>query len=279
MRLPISLLMIIFTSAPGLSAQPLPHIHDHHDHDTPQTDGLHSTPPLHFSHPLIAESPSPDTKLRIDYQFDNAEDGAQETTLRLEAEYAFSRNLSVELDVPYTWSDPTDSPNERNLGNIDIGLKWASYAFEKHGLLVGGGIELVLPTGDDDVGIGNDHILKIEPFTDVGFKVDDFQIVGFLAFGIPTNDPDAEKDEEDLELEFSVAMLYQVLPRFAVGFEVTGESVVSGDDNETVVNLTPVVKFQPSDDPNLEVGVGVSFPVSNDEDFESRVIASVFKHF
>ena len=41
----------------------------------------------------------------------------------------------------------------------------------------------------------------------------------------------------------------------------------------------PGVIVQPTDDPNLHIGVGVSFPISNDDHFDSQVTVSVFRHF
>ena len=66
-------------------SQPEPEIdHSEHDHG------------LHFSHPLVAESPSPDTKIRFDYVFQSIageedEGGADRQSFVLEAEYAFAR--------------------------------------------------------------------------------------------------------------------------------------------------------------------------------------------
>ena len=86
---------------------------------TSSEDGhSHRTQGLHFSHPLISESPSPDTKIRLDYFFLDVDgevedeelgeesEGPQkfkESTIRLELEYAFTRNISVEANIPYTF--------------------------------------------------------------------------------------------------------------------------------------------------------------------------------
>lgn len=235
--------------------------------------------PLHFAHPLISETPSPDTKIRFDIMFADKGTSNEEYTFRVEAEYAFNPNVSVEIDIPYQWNQPSDEPNENNLGNIEVGVKVASFAFAEHGVIIGGGLELGLPTGNDDKGIGGDHVLEIEPFIDAGFKQDNLEIIGFLAFGIPTNEPEEEKDEEDLEISFNIAVLYHLTPRVAGLLEIDGHTIASGEEEETIVNLTPGVIIQPTDDPNLNVGVGVSFPISHDNAFDAQLILSVFKHF
>ncbi|MEP6906189.1 MAG: hypothetical protein ABI875_08885, partial [Gemmatimonadales bacterium] len=69
--------------------------HDHGDRD--DHDG-----PLHFAHPIFTESPSPDTKLRLDYLFRQIVPGLQEHSMRLEGEYAFNPSVSIEANIPVT---------------------------------------------------------------------------------------------------------------------------------------------------------------------------------
>lgn len=58
---------------------------DDHDHDH-----------LHFSHPVVTESPSPDTKLRFDYLGTRTSGlgGIHESIFRIEGEYGFNDNTS-----------------------------------------------------------------------------------------------------------------------------------------------------------------------------------------
>ena len=66
----------------GAPAPPEPDAHDHYGHSR-----------LHFAHPLVAESPTPDTKVRFEYIYarETEEEDANRHTLGLEAEYAFAR--------------------------------------------------------------------------------------------------------------------------------------------------------------------------------------------
>lgn len=234
--------------------------------------------PIHFSHPLIAESPSPDNKIRGDYVFRDEDDGERHTA-RFEGEYAFRPWLSMEVDLPVTIRRPDDGSNEANLDNIEVGLKYANFAFARHGVLVGGGLELGLPTGDDAKGIGSNNEIEIEPFLDAGFKRGRFEVVGFLAFGVPVNQDEAEEDAVDLELGYNLAAQYDLSARFTALLELDGETIAVGDEDETVVNITPGLKFRPTGDPDLQLGAGVSFPVTDDEAFDVRAIASLFYHF
>jgi hypothetical protein len=235
---------------------------------------------LHFSHPLLAESPSPDTKIRTDYIFraEAGEEKAETHTAQLEAEYAFRPWISVETNIPFTFRNPDDGRNRRNLDTIEIGVKLATFALADHGVLLGGGIELGLPTGDTAKGIGSSHILEVEPFLDVGFKRGDLEIVGFLSPAVPTNKNG--EDEADLELGWNVSMLYHLHWRVQALLEFDGERVFGGEESgHSTANIAPGIKIAPTANQNLKIGAGVSLPISDDKDFNVRAILSVFYHF
>jgi len=249
----------------------------------------HTKKGLHFSHPLISESPSPDTKIRLDYFFmdieGESEEGEEEQggglknhTIRLEAEYAFSRNISIEVDAPYTFIDPEEGSGEDHFNNIEVGLKLASFIFEQYGLLLGGGIEFGIPTGDDAKGIGSDHIVEIEPFLSMGYKYNNFELVSFVSLGFPVNQDDGE-DESD-EFGYNVSLLYHLTNGIEALLEIDGEVALNGEeDGESVLNIDPGIKILPFNNKDIHIGFGVGFPLTEDEAFEYRLIGSLIYHF
>lgn len=110
--------------------------HDHGDHEHGEA-GHHAG--LHFTHPMIAESVTPDTKVRLDHQYFGFTDGDRENSGILEAEYAFTRSFSIEVGVPYTYS-------ATEFGNASAMLKFANYAFEPAGVVLGYGVQFGFPT-------------------------------------------------------------------------------------------------------------------------------------
>ena len=54
-------------------------------------------------------------------------------------------------------AEPDDGGSRSRLDNVEVGLKLASFALARHGVLLGGGIEAELPTGDAGKGIGSDE--------------------------------------------------------------------------------------------------------------------------
>ena len=259
-----------------------------HAHD----DKQEKTVSLHFSHPLIAESPSPDTKVRLDYFFldvdgeiqdeDLGEEGEgpskfTENTINLELEYAFSRNISIEADIPYTFLNPDEGDNVSRFNNIGIGLKLASFILAEYGILVGGGIEFGLPTGDDSKGIGSDNIFEIEPFLSFGYKHRRLEVISFLSLGFPFNQ-NKNQDEGD-ELGYNLAMLLHATDFLHVILEFDGETVLNGEeDGESVLNIDPGILVSPFRNKGIQIGFGAGFPLTDDEEFRYRLIASFFYH-
>jgi len=244
----------------------------------------HGDETLHFSHPLIAESPTPDTKIRFDYSFSNGKPGREESpsgdlhTFRAEFEYAFASWLSIEVDVPYSLLSADTGSDQDQFNTVEVALKYANFSLAEKNLVFGGGIELGLPTGKDEEGIGSDHILDVEPFVDFGYKIDSLEIVGFTSFGIPTNE--GAENETDLELGWNLSFLYHATESIEAILEFDGTSAFDGEeDGFASANVTPGVKFQPFDDPNFEVGLGLSIPLAQDRDFDVQPILSIFYHF
>jgi len=252
----------------------------------------HKTQELHFSHPLITESPSPDTKIRLDYffldvdgQIEDEELGEEgegprkfkESTMRLGLEYAFNRNIGIEAIIPYSFLNVDGGSNENHLNNIEIGIKTATYFLEHYGILLGGGIEFGLSTGKDRKGIGSDNIFEIEPFVDFGYKYNNLEVVGFLSLGFPVNQK-GEQNEGD-ELGYNLSMLYHIGRSLQALVEFEGETVLNGEeDGESVLNIDPGVKVAPFKNKDIQFGVGAGFPLTSDEEFEYRLTASVFYH-
>lgn len=238
---------------------------------------------LHFQHPLVTESPSPDTKLRLDYSMANEPDedgeaGAYRHSARLEAEYALVPSFSIEVNIPYTLLVPDEGKNTDHLDTAEIGFKYANFALSEYGMLLGGGIECGLPTGNDEKGIGSDHVLEVEPYLDFGYMLDELEVVGFISFGLPQND--AGDDEADLELGWNLSALYHVSHKVQALLELDGERIDGGEeDGTTIVNVTPGIKVEPFSNPKLQLGAGISLPLTDDKEFYARTIVSVFYHF
>jgi len=238
------------------------------------------TDPLHFLHPLITESPLPENEARIEFTYADLGGGAgDEFTLTGTLELAPVRWFSLELSAPLSHLNPDGAPIETRLGNVGIGAKFATFAFEEHGLLLAAGVELSLPTGDDDRGIGNDHVLEVEPWTGFGFRRDRLEWLGRIGVGIPTNENgDAEADSE---VEWATSVLVHLVEDKLAGIiEIDGLRVFGGDeDGFDSISITPGVRVFPFDNPDISLGLGVRLPLTSDRDSDVQTIVTTFFHF
>jgi hypothetical protein len=236
---------------------------------------------LHFSHPLIAESPAPDTKVRFDYfdrRFGRNADNAVEHNPRVEFEYAFRRDFSIEIDAPYTFrrSEITGSVNHAD--TLSVAVKLANFVFEKQHVLLDYGVEFGLPTGSDQKEIGSGHLVEIEPYFGAGLKKKKFELVGFSSVGFLAHKNAA--DEEGNEFNYRFSMLLKPRPGLQPLIEMDGTTVLSGPEHgSTIVNISPGIKFAPPESEHWQFGIGAGFPVTHTKDFNTRLVVSVFYHF
>lgn len=257
------------------SAQEPPHDHDH----GPDDRHGHDHAGLHFHHPNVSESPLPETQFRIDYAYENLADAEGEVhAVGATFEYSPERWIAFELGVPYAFLNPEGGSHQERLDNVEVAVKLASFAFEEQGLLLGGGVEFILPTGNEERGIGSDHATEVEPFLGFGWKHDQWEVIGLVSFGIPVNENG--EDESDLEIGWDLSLLYNLTDRVKPLVEFNGGEAIGGEeDGLGTVSITPGFHLIPFDDERLHIGIGVSLPLTSDREFHARPVFSVFYHF
>ncbi len=260
-------LYVLLVATPGtaLSAQTL----DFHEDGSAHYHGLH------FKHPLFSESITPDTKVRFNAggEFEDEGNGYE---FEVEGEYAFHRSFSIEVGVPYVRLEPNEAAATSALGNIEVAFKFANFAFEDAGILIGYGFAVGLPTGSPEKGIGSDREWELEPFLNAGIKRGPFELIGWARFGIPVNLPDG--DEVENEFHYDLSALMHAKPWLQVLLELNGEVALNGDEaGAGLAALAPGVKVAPFG-PQLFLGLGASFPLSENE-LNARAMFSVFYHF
>ena len=238
----------------------------------------HHDEELHFSHPLITESPSPDTKVRFDYFYRRFRaERTSEHSPRVEFEYAFKPSFSVEVNLPYTFRKVEGEPTVSHAESMDVAIKLTSSAFKEDHVLLVYGVEFGLPTGSEKE-IGSSHLVEMAPYFGAGLKKEKLEVVGFSSVGFVMNR--RTNDEEATRLGYQLSFLFKPNPTIQPLIEIDGETGVSGRERgNTVVNLSPGIKFRPLHSEHWQLGAGVGFPVTSRHEFSSRVVVSAFYHF
>jgi len=261
------LLIIAFFITPLTRMKAQEHEEDHdHDH-------------LHFSHPLVTESPSPDTKIRLDYVGSRTSDptGVHENIFRLEGEYSFNHSVSLAIVTPYVSRTAPATERASGLGNIELSLKAASLAFGERGLLLGGGLSAALPTGSDRKGIGSAHIIELEPFLDAGYKRNAFELVGFATLASTFRRRAGEEAEHNLTFDFSA--LYRIQSRLEGLIEVTTTRALVGiESGSQQTFIAPGFKVYPFTNRKFMFGASVELGTGVVHDTHVLLL-SAFYHF
>ncbi len=233
---------------------------------------------LEFSHPLITESISPDTKIRFTFLDTRDNSGMYSQTYDLEMEYAPVPSFSLHLDIPYAVLNPSGESRISNLDNIELDLKFANFAFASHKVLLGYGISFGFPTGSQAKDIGSDHIWDINPFFNGGFMWRKWEWTAFFTFGIPAN----QKNNENMQtgLESRLTALYHLSPRWQALVEAGNATQISrfyrGAGN---YDLTEGIKYKPDPDKPWIIALGAREPLGNNDELKLQGVLSVFYHF
>ena len=264
---------------------------DEHDHGPPGHHGGESGhhAGLHFTHPLVAESVSPDTKLRLDYGYQELGED-DESEFELEGEYAFHRSVALEIGTHFDASGG-------ELGETHVIAKFANFAFERHGLLLGYGLEVGVPTGaghahglleepDHEHAEGEEHaeeeaeddVWEFAPFLNAGLAAGPWELVAWTRYAIPTN----QGDPADLgpELRFDLSILLHASEHLEPLLEFGGTAGLGGPqaDRETL-RLSPGLRVRPVADRPFVLGAGVSLPLTDARRYDTRIQLSAFWHF
>jgi hypothetical protein len=235
---------------------------------------------LHFSHPLITESPSPDSKVRFDYFYQSFREGihSDEHTPRVEFEYAFRSWISVEMNVPYTFLRVEGQAQSSHTDNIELAVKIANLSLKEKRILFVYGLSVELPSGTDSEEIGTDHIFEIEPYFGFGVKREKVEVVAFSSVGAPVNR--TLVDEDVSRLGYELSFLFKPTDSLQPLIELDGETLLAGaQSGQTVINLSPGIKVRPFHDEHWQIGAGIGFPLIDDREFHRRVVVSAFYHF
>ncbi|HEX8907093.1 MAG TPA: hypothetical protein VF771_19740 [Longimicrobiaceae bacterium] len=237
------------------------HPAEHHEHGEHHHDGLH------FSHPLVTESVSPDTKVRVDYARTG---GGGESELEMEGEYAFTRSFSIEAGLGYDLAESAASEAE-------IAAKLAHYGWEERGILVGGGVLVGIPLRSEAVaGVEEEErAAEVAPFVHGGLRAGGWELTAITRLGFTPADTDA-----GTRLGVNASALYHLTPRIETMLEYQGAAGLSGEaSGSSAQAVAPGLKVRPFEAaPGLAVGASMLVPFSG-AGFDARLLLSTFYHF
>ena len=148
-------------------------------------------------------------------------------------------------------------PRDRRHGDIEVSLKHAIFARADRPRIVSVGLETVLPSGNEEKGIGHGTTI-FEPFISAGAMLRDWYLQTQLKVELPV---DAEKTERAFVYNAYVGRDTSMAPNtWTLGIELNGEN--------HEVSLTPQVRKGLTGTGALAMSIGAMVPINKREERE-----------
>lgn len=218
--------------------------------------------------PLYTEKAFPEDESVATLTYDTGDTNAWEIEFLYEKR--FGPRGMVEIAVPVAGIDSPGSSSETGIGDISLGYKYNFYHNLFNGNIFSGGIEAILPTGDEDAGLGKGTAV-IEPFVTWGKLLPDdmfFQAHAFAEFPI-----ESEFDDE-VGARMAFGKTWTTGGEFGRAWSpmlevLAARHLASGAD--TNFDLVPQVQVALNQRQHILLNFGVKIPANNTEDREPEV--------
>lgn len=209
------------------------------------------------------------------YRLEENETFERTTTATLLAEYAYASWGSVYLDVPVTRRDDSIDGNRSHLDNIAtggrFGLRWRDF----YGAA---GLEIEWPTGNDERGIGDDRLGRVESRLGLSWSPGPVYVTTAIRGNVQTNNRFRETEEETFDRawiweaeaglvfdDFDVFMEFQRSMRFA-----------PKERRLFSTQVAPGLRFKVGDDFHLSVAAPISIASEQEYDHGIVVVATFY---
>ena len=206
---------------------------------------------LNFPRPIFTEKAFPENELLLLPEFSDGAEGVTRVGLRAIYERRLGRRGHVEVRVPYE-SVSVAGDRRSGLGDVKVAGKYVVNTDRVMTRITTVGLEVSLPTGDEDDGLGHGTAV-FEPYLAFGTTLCDVYLQTQLKVESPASDP-----VSDAELGYNVYVGFDVsefLNTWTLGLELNG---VDRD-----LALTPQLRKGLTRTGALAVAGGVQIPLTN----------------
>jgi len=218
---------------------------------------------------LFTEKAFPEDEAVVTTGFDTGDSNAWEIEFLYEKR--FGPRGMVEVAIPLGGANPPGTSSVSGLGDASVGYKYNFYHNLASGNIFSGGIEAILPTGDEDDGLGKGTTI-IEPFITWGKILPSdmfFQAHMFMEF--PTDS--AFDDEIGMRLAFGKT--WTTGGEFGRAWSpiievLAARDLASGAD--TNIDLVPQFQVALNTRQHILLNVGARIPVNNTADRDTQIV-------
>ena len=213
---------------------------------------------LNFPRPIFTEKAFPENEFLLVPEFSEGAGGVTQLGLRAIYERRLGRRGHVEMRVPFE-SVSVAGDRRSGLADVKLAAKYVVSTDRAMTRITTVGLEVSLPTGDEDDGLGHGTTV-FEPYLAFGTTFGDLYLQTQLKVESPASDP-----VSDAELGYNVYVGFDVsefLTTWTVGLELNG---VDRD-----LALTPQLRKGLTRTGAIAVAGGVQIPLTNRDVRQAR---------
>jgi len=211
----------------------------------------------------------------------NDEREGRSTEGSLAVEYGLTDAWQLEMAVPGVDLRPDGGDSSSGLGDLEVGTKYAFMNIGGSHLHAAVGVDVTLPTGDPDRGLG-EGLLGVEPYLSLGRDLPEWNnahVFGQVGLGLVRRSRSSDEGDDAApahELSFNTGLVVPVGNARLIGGLNWSSNKWNHDGDESSLFVTPGVVW---DLPGTwEAGVGVPIGLTDSSD-RYRVVGQLIWEF
>jgi hypothetical protein len=216
-------------------------------------------PAVDYTHTLLVRRPLMEQEVETQVGYRSGSRG-READAAIALDVRLLPRWQIELTVPVLYFERSGAPAEAGVGDLALANKVLFYFLPERKLMLSGGIDIVLPTGSPDRGLGG--AVGFAPFAVVGFKIGGFDVLADIAYRTLFRPKSIGGDLQ--QLTTGIAIARPVTRRLAPFVELT---------TVTNINAHQGVDERLVGRPQVYVGPGLNIRIRPGVDFDLGIQA------
>jgi len=224
-------------------------------------------PAVDYTHTLLLRRPLLEQEVETQVGYRSGSRG-READATIALDVRLLPRWQIELAAPVLYLDPSRASSEAGIGDLVLENKVLFYYSPERKLMLSAGVDVVLPTGSPDRGLGG--AVGFAPFAVVGFKVGGFDVLADIAYRVLFRPKLIGGDPQQLTTGIAIAHpLTRRLAPFVELTTVTNVKAHQGVDERLVgrpqVYVGPGLNIRIR--PGVDFVLGIQAPLSDARTF------------
>jgi hypothetical protein len=221
---------------------------------------------LNFPRPVFTGKAFPEDEFVLNYNFEQSR-----RSRSLVNEWTLEKRLGarsmVEVTLPFVYNDPRGSATTGGVGDVTLAYKYLLLANQRYGTAAALSLDLALPTGDRDRGLGEGTV-GLEPSLQVGKTLGPFILQSEIKAVLPV---DVNRAPRRLLYRAALQFPFSPLKRAWVpGLEFEADTKVEGPARDAYY-LAPTLFKGLTRRGHVALAIGVKIPVAGHRAFDYQI--------